>query len=113
MAVQDNIGSSAPRTSLLNDPVVRGILYQIIVGGLVVAFFYWIIINTAQNPAAQNKTTGFDFLFRTAGFDISFTLFPGAGLRFTGRLSSPACSIRCWSPLSASSSPRFWASPRA
>lgn len=82
MAVQDNIGSSAPRTSLLNDPVVRGILYQIIVGGLVVAFFYWIIVNTAQNLAAQNKTTGFDFLFRTAGFDISFTLFPWSRTSF-------------------------------
>ena len=28
------------------------------------------------NLAAQNKTTGFDFLWKTAGFDISFTLFP-------------------------------------
>ena len=82
MAVQDNIGSSAPRTSLLNDPVFRGILYQIIVGGLVVAFFYWIVVNTAQNLAAQNKTTGFDFLFRTAGFDISFTLFPWSRTSF-------------------------------
>lgn len=76
MAVQGNIGDAAPRTSLLNDPVVRGIIYQVLVAAAVIAFFAWIVVNTAQNLALQNKTTGFDFLFRTAGFDISFTLFP-------------------------------------
>lgn len=76
MAVQDNYSGTAPRTSLLNDPVFRGILYQVLVAAAVIGFFGWIIYNTAQNLAAQNKTTGFDFLFRTAGFDISFTLFP-------------------------------------
>ncbi|MDB5474393.1 MAG: hypothetical protein JWP99_1696 [Devosia sp.] len=76
MAVQDNMSGSAPRPSLLNDPVIRGIIYQVLVAAAVIAFFGWIVLNTAQNLAAQNKTTGFDFLFRTAGFDISFTLFP-------------------------------------
>ncbi|WP_052726293.1 amino acid ABC transporter permease [Devosia epidermidihirudinis] len=76
MAVLDHTTGSAPRPSLLNDPVFRGILYQVLVAAAVIAFFGWIILNTAQNLAAQNKTTGFDFLFRTAGFDISFTLFP-------------------------------------
>lgn len=76
MAVQDNIGGAAPRTSLLNDPVFRGIIYQVLVAAAVVAFVAWIVVNTAANLALQNKTTGFDFLFRTAGFDISFTLFP-------------------------------------
>lgn len=66
----------APRTFFLNDPVVRGVFYQIVVGVLVVAFFVWIINNTAINLAAQNKTTGFDFLWKTAGFDISFSLLP-------------------------------------
>lgn len=76
MAVQDNLREAPPRTSLLNDPVVRGIVYQVLVAAAVIAFFAWIVLNTAQNLAMQNKTTGFDFLFRTAGFDISFTLFP-------------------------------------
>lgn len=75
MAVQDNMRSAAPRSSLLNDPVFRGVVYQILVAVAVIAFFSWIVVNTAQNLAAQNKSTGFDFLFRTAGFDISFTLF--------------------------------------
>lgn len=76
MAVQNNISESGPRSSLLNDPVFRGIIYQVLVAAAVIAFFAWIVVNTAQNLAIQNKTTGFDFLFRTAGFDISFTLFP-------------------------------------
>ncbi|MEX0627242.1 MAG: amino acid ABC transporter permease, partial [Cucumibacter sp.] len=42
----------------------------------VIGFFGWIISNTAANLAAQNKTTGFDFLGKTSGFDISFSLIP-------------------------------------
>ncbi|WP_338723457.1 ABC transporter permease subunit [Devosia sp. XK-2] len=67
---------TAPRASFFNDPVIRGIIYQIVVAALLVGFIFWIIGNTAANLAAQNKTTGFDFLWRTAGFDISFSLLP-------------------------------------
>jgi general L-amino acid transport system permease protein len=76
MAVQGNTSAAPARSSFLNDPVIRGIIYQVVVAGLVVAFFYWIVLNTAQNLAAQNMSTGFDFLWRTGGFDISFTLIP-------------------------------------
>ena len=75
MAAIDTVRQGPPRPAFYNDPVVRGILYQIIVGALVIAFFVWIIQNAAANLAAQNKTTGFDFLWKTAGFDISFSLF--------------------------------------
>jgi general L-amino acid transport system permease protein len=75
MAAIDTARQEPPRTSFFNDPVIRGVLYQIIVGVLVIAFLVWIITNTAANLAAQNKTTGFDFLWKTAGFDISFSLF--------------------------------------
>jgi len=74
-AIDSGRHHAPPRTSFLNDPVIRGIFYQVVVAMLVVAFFVWIIANTAQNLAAQNKTTGFDFLTKTAGFDISFSLF--------------------------------------
>lgn len=67
---------TAPRASFFNDPVIRGIIYQIVVAALLVGFIFWIVGNTAANLAAQNKTTGFDFLWRTAGFDISFSLLP-------------------------------------
>lgn len=76
MAVVDTARGVAPRGFLLNDPVVRGIIYQVLTGLLVAGFFAWIINNTAVNLAAQNKTTGFDFLWKTAGFDISFSLIP-------------------------------------
>jgi general L-amino acid transport system permease protein len=76
MAAIESGRQEPPRTFFLNDPVIRGIFYQIVVAVLVVAFFVWIILNTAVNLAAQNKTTGFDFLWKTAGFDISFSLFP-------------------------------------
>lgn len=74
-AIDSGRHQAPPRTSFFNDPVIRGIVYQVVVAILVVAFVIWIIANTAQNLAAQNKTTGFDFLTKTAGFDISFSLF--------------------------------------
>jgi general L-amino acid transport system permease protein len=76
MAAIDSAPHAPPRTFFLNDPAIRGTIYQIVVGILVVSFFVWIINNTAINLAAQNKTTGFDFLWKTAGFDISFSLLP-------------------------------------
>ena len=75
MAAQDH-PSAPPQTAFYNDPVIRGIIYQALVALAVVLFFAWIILNTAQNLAAQNKSTGFDFLFQTSGFGISFTLIP-------------------------------------
>ena len=75
MAATDTARREPPRTFFLNDPVVRGIFYQVVVALLVIAFGIWLVNNTAANLAAQNKTTGFDFLWKTAGFDISFSLF--------------------------------------
>ncbi len=74
MAVQDSPQHAAPRASFLNDPVVRGRLYQALTVVLVVAFIWFIADNTAHNLVKQNKTTGFDFFGHTAGFDIQFTL---------------------------------------
>jgi general L-amino acid transport system permease protein len=76
MASLGTTAPNQPRVFFLNDPVIRGIIYQVVVAGLIVAFIIWLVGNTAANLAAQNKTTGFDFLWKSAGFDISFTLFP-------------------------------------
>ena len=76
MTTLDTGPAAAPRVSFFNDPVIRGIIYQVVVASLLVAFIVWIVGNTAANLAAQNKTTGFDFLWKTAGFDISFSLLP-------------------------------------
>src|SRR5215217_6394375 len=76
MTTQELGHQSAPRVRFFNDPVIRGIIYQVVVAVVLVGFIFWIVGNTAANLAAQNKTTGFDFLWKTAGFDISFSLLP-------------------------------------
>jgi general L-amino acid transport system permease protein len=76
MAVMETMRDGPPRTAFYNDPVIRGVIYQIIVAALVLGLVWWIIQNAAINLAAQNKTTGFDFLWNTSGFAISFSLFP-------------------------------------
>ncbi|HTO27736.1 MAG TPA: amino acid ABC transporter permease [Devosia sp.] len=76
MTTFDTGSTAASRPIFYNDPVVRGIFFQAVVAVTLVAFIVWIVGNTAVNLAAQNKTTGFDFLWKTAGFDISFSLLP-------------------------------------
>ena len=75
MAMLESAGQQPPRTAFYNDPIVRGIIYQVVVGVLLVTFVTWIVHNTSINLAAQGKTTGFDFLWKTAGFPIDFSLF--------------------------------------
>ena len=76
MAVIERMRSERASASRLNDPKFRALLYQAIVVVAVVGLIAWIAYNTAINLAAQNKTTGFDFLWKTAGFNVSFSLFP-------------------------------------
>ena len=76
MAV-DTAGRFVPeKTAFYNDPVIRGYLYQILMLLVVAAGFYWLITNAIINLRAQGKTFGFDFLWNTAGFDVSFKLIP-------------------------------------
>ncbi len=58
----------------LNDPKVRGAIYQIAVAVIFALFVAWVVVNTGANLKAQNKTTGFDFLWGISGFEVSFTL---------------------------------------
>jgi general L-amino acid transport system permease protein len=64
--------TAAGRTmrSLLNSARFRGILYQVLVVGAVVALGWYLVHNTLTNLAARGITTGLDFLGREAGFDI-------------------------------------------
>lgn len=65
-------GSAAPRKgSFLNDTKVRGVLYQVLTIGAVVALGWYLVSNTLTNLAARDIATGFGFLEREAGFDIS------------------------------------------
>jgi len=57
-----------------HDPVVRAILYQILVVGLVGMGIGYLVSNTLNNLEARNISTGFDFLGLEAGFAIGETL---------------------------------------
>lgn len=75
MATQDiprDVGGG--RASLLYDPKVRGIFFQILVVVALTAFVYWIIGNTIENLKRANIASGFAFLNGRAGFDVSDSL---------------------------------------
>ncbi len=59
-----------------NDRRVRAVLYQLLVLGGVLLLGGYLVGNTLDNLERRNIATGFDFLGREAGFDISETLIP-------------------------------------
>ena len=68
------IGKDRSLTSLLNDSHIRGIFFQILLALGLVFLGSWLVDNTLTNLSNQGKTLGFDFLTRTAGFQIIPTL---------------------------------------
>lgn len=60
--------------SFLNDTRVRAVLYQVLTIGVVVAIGGYLVHNTLTNLSARDIATGFGFLEREAGFDISETV---------------------------------------
>ncbi len=66
--------SGPPKVSVLYDPKIRSIGYQIILCGIIVFLVYAAIKNAADNLARAKIASGFGFWNQTAGFDISQTL---------------------------------------
>jgi general L-amino acid transport system permease protein len=64
---------------------VRAAFYQILLVVFLVAFFYAIVTNAAENLRRQNIASGFDFLARTSGFDIAQTLISYTNVSSYGR----------------------------
>lgn len=58
------------------DPKMRGLALQGLLAAALVLLAYAIVSNTIANLEKQNIASGFDFLSRTAGFDISQTVIP-------------------------------------
>jgi general L-amino acid transport system permease protein len=58
------------------DPRVRGVALQVLLALALLIAGIEIVRNTAANLEKQNIASGFDFLSRTAGFDVSQTLIP-------------------------------------
>jgi general L-amino acid transport system permease protein len=57
------------------DTQVRSVLYQVLLAAAVGVTFGYVIANTAENLAARGIASGFRFLSREAGFEISETTF--------------------------------------
>src|SRR4051812_31079503 len=62
---------NASVASFLYRPEVRQAIYQIVLVVALVTLFYILISNTAANLRKQNIASGFGFIARTAGFDVS------------------------------------------
>ena len=59
------------KASILYDPKVRGLVFQVVLLALLAFGVWWIIDNTIENLRRSNISTGFAFLRGRAGFDIS------------------------------------------
>lgn len=75
---QRKANSTVKRSLSWNDPFTRGVIYQLVLVGLIVLGVWYLVENTLHNLAVRNITTGFDFLGREAGFaigesDIAYT----------------------------------------
>lgn len=67
-------GKDKPAGSVLNDPKVRGYIYQGITVLLLVVFVYWVTENTIENLKRANIASGYSFLNGRAGFDVGQSL---------------------------------------
>src|SRR5690349_12519897 len=67
-------GARPTRASLVNDPNVRAIFYQVVIVGAVLALGWYLVHNTLENMARQGIAGGWAFLHREAAFEISETL---------------------------------------
>lgn len=65
---------SKPRLSW-RSRAVRGVVWQVLVLGLVGALLWFLAHNTIVNMEARGIQSGFDFLSQPAGFDIGETVF--------------------------------------
>jgi general L-amino acid transport system permease protein len=75
MAIQDIAAPPVARKpavlSLLYQPQVRGIAFQVIVAVTIVVLVIWMVDNTIDNLRRANIASGFGFLETRSGFEIS------------------------------------------
>jgi general L-amino acid transport system permease protein len=75
MAVQHVSGAEEPaKASLVYDPRIRSIFFQVVLVLVLIFGVWWIVDNTIVNLRRSNISTGFGFLRGRAGFDISDSL---------------------------------------
>jgi len=59
-----------------SDPVLRGIVWQVLIVGVIVGIVWYLVDNTNRNLAARRIATGWGFLDRVAGIPIGESLIP-------------------------------------
>ena len=75
MALQHVERAQEPaKASLLYDPKVRSLFFQVVLILALIFGVWWIVDNTIENLRRSNISTGFAFLRGRAGFDISDSL---------------------------------------
>ena len=74
VATQDILHAEPAKGSILYDPRVRSVAFQVVLLALLALGVWWIVDNTIENLRRSNISTGFAFLRGRAGFDISDTL---------------------------------------
>ncbi len=87
-------GTERPSVSLIYNPALRSVIYQVVTLAVIVWAVYFAATNVIQNLARANMTAGFGFLNSRAGFDIAQAL-----IAYTPDDTSPArcrwvCSTR-------------------
>src|SRR5262245_1769728 len=85
MAVLTGSGRAAELSGLLYRPEVRRVAFQVLVLGAAAFVAYWVVNNVAENLRRQNIASGFEFLGRTAGFDIAQSLIEYSNISTYGR----------------------------
>lgn len=88
MAVESKQAGDLPGPSparVWNDPRFRAIAYQVLFVGCVVLAIWYLVDNTLENLRRQQVATGFGFLDREAGFEISQSLLSYSATSTYGR----------------------------
>jgi general L-amino acid transport system permease protein len=75
-SVPTAVTQAAPKGSLLYDPRVRGLFYQVALVAVVTFLVYAAATNAIDNLQRAKIASGFGFLNNTAGFDIAQSLIP-------------------------------------
>src|SRR5690606_16214535 len=77
--------SGTEKPSLLYRSEVRQVIYQVLLLAGLIFVGWWVVNNVVDNLERQNIASGFDFLGRTSGFDISQTLISYSNVSTYGR----------------------------
>ena len=74
-----------PKVSLLYNPKVRNVAYQLLLCGVIAVLVYGAVVNAIENLRRAKIASGFGFWNYPAGFDISQSLIDYSSTSTYGR----------------------------